>query len=116
MSTLPELILKRGRVKAIITRNTNWYETNKDNIRTGEIVHRQEQIKFAYSEFNDLEDNIEILTSDEEEIKKQELERIKFENHYFAIAGIFEEILQSIVNNRTPSGHENSSQISTGVQ
>lgn len=96
MENLHELVVKRGRAKAVITRNNNWYTLNKSKCTRGEIISRQEQIREAFNEFNHLHEQIELLLTDEQEIERQQVEIVKFENEYFFIAGAFEDFLHSL--------------------
>lgn len=68
MSTINELIKKRGIYKGAITRINNWYTTNHDIEKNHcQFEIRLEHLTNAFSNYNDVQENIESLDPDDKD-------------------------------------------------
>lgn len=83
MDTLTELIARRGQSKAILTRFNTFFNKHGATKIT-ELQTRLEKLEESYSEFCEIQSQIELLVADDKsEQKRAENERENYENEYF---------------------------------
>ncbi|CAH2207612.1 jg6931, partial [Pararge aegeria aegeria] len=90
MSKLQELVKKRGSYKGRLTKFENYLD-NLNNVSDCsqldklELKLRMNKIESLYTEFDEVQTNIECLSLPEEEHQNQCLQRSEFESQYFSV-------------------------------
>lgn len=90
-----ELIRKRGIIKGRLTKFSNHLDTLNEDLSHQErfdLKLRIEGCNILYSEFNDIQSKIEVITSDSE-LDEELNQREQFENKYYYIRSIAESML-----------------------
>ncbi|KAK9496776.1 hypothetical protein O3M35_012995 [Rhynocoris fuscipes] len=99
-----ELIIKRGQVKANLTRFSTFFkkcqEDPDNNLK--QLSSRLARIKPILEDFSNIQDKIELLDKDDKNKDDHLRERIKFEDDYFLLISEAEALLDCQSRNSSP--------------
>ena len=94
---MEELLKRRKLVKTRATRLATFAATvNKDDVSVPDIQSRLERLDESFTDYRDLQDVIELLSTSEDDVTSQEEDRQQFESKYYSTRTIFINLLNAL--------------------
>lgn len=117
MSEIDRLIKERGIIKGTLTRHKNYYEQVKNGEISSRVIGdldlRLSKIEPLLDNFNEKQQEIECILTDQNYLEEQEQERINFESSYYSLVGDIRECVGSFFASQNAANKANS--VSSGV-